>query len=92
MIQPSSEGCHEVHINNREEISLSGVREVLSFDEEYLVLDTDQGEVTIEGGSMRMETFDTDSGKVALRGRIDSLVYSTEKEKKRGLFGKIKDR
>ena len=92
MIQPNNDESHEVNIKSREEIRLSGVREVLSFDVAYLVLDTVQGEVTIEGESMRMETFDTDSGIVELKGRIDSLVYSTEKEKRRGLFGKIKDR
>ena len=80
---------HEFCIKARREMSISGVTEVISFDEDEVHLVTYCGEMFIEGNDMHIDVLNIDSGDVTLSGRIDAVYYSVEKEKeRRGLFGK----
>ena len=77
---------HEIRIGMRKEMSITGVKEVLSFDESSVVLKSACGEVTVEGSELRVGTLDTDRGVVNLAGRIDTIYYSDDRPlEKRGL-------
>ena len=81
---------HEIHIVQRKEMSVTGVREVVSFDESSVVLRSSCGEMTVEGSSLKVGALDTDRGLVTLEGRIDSVYYSEDNtEEKHGFFSKI---
>lgn len=81
---------HEIHIGQRKEMTVTGVREVVSFDESSVVLRSSCGEMTIEGSALKVGALDTDRGVVTLEGRIDSVYYSEDNtEEKHGLFSKI---
>ena len=81
---------HEIRIGQRKEMSVSGVKEVLSFDADSVVLRSVCGEMTIEGSGLKVGALDTDRGIVTLVGKIDSLYYSAEgAEEKRGFFEKL---
>lgn len=71
-------------------MSITGVSEVLSFDESAVHLQTVCGELTVEGEGLRIGTLDTERGLVALEGAsIDGLFYlRPEGEERRGLFGR----
>ena len=82
--------AHKIVIDCRKRIDITGVRDVLSFDETEVTLHTTAGELIIEGKELSVTTLDTDRGVVIVDGRIDSLYYSTTDEKKsRGLFGRM---
>ena len=79
-----------LQLNDRKELEVKGVKEVLSFDENGAELLTENGELTVEGASIRISELDTDRGWVRITGRIDMLCYSAEpSEKKKGLRARI---
>ena len=81
---------HEITVEGRERMAVSGVTEVISFDDSCAVLKTVDGELTVEGSGIRIGELDSSSGKVSLSGRIDALFYSAETpERRRGLFGRM---
>lgn len=82
--------AHDVSITARRHMDISGVKEVISFDDSSIVLLTVCGEMNIEGSGIKIAVLDTDRGIVTLDGRIDSVWYAEERGKeKRGLFGKV---
>ena len=75
-------------INNREKLTVNGVMNVESFGEEYLVLNTALGELTVEGSGLKIESLTKDSGEIFIVGKISSLYYKDQKSEK-GLFKRI---
>ncbi len=55
---------------------LSGVKEVLSFDEEAVSLETELGRLEIRGKNMHIISFDTSGGDMVIDGYIYALVYT----------------
>lgn len=61
---------------NRERLEVTGVREVLAFDEESVTASTVMGELTISGEGLRLDRLSLDTGELSVRGRIDSAEFS----------------
>ena len=82
---------HEFTLKMRKNMNISGVRDVVSFDDVSVNLKTNSGDMTVEGKDIQISILDMDKGIVILEGKIDSVYYSdnTAAEEKRGLFGKI---
>ncbi len=81
---------HEWAVSGRRDMRISGVKEVDSFDEERVVMQTLGGEMTVEGKDIRVGVLDMEKGIVTLSGRIDGVYYSTEEDfQKKGLFGRL---
>ena len=78
-------------LNSRKELSVSGVKEVVSFDENGAELLTEDGTLCIDGEGVRISNLDTSSGQVFLNGRIDAMTYVDDwSQRKKGLFGRVK--
>lgn len=67
---------HKMILENREKGTLTGILDVISFDENAIVLDTDMGLLTIKGKDLHVSRLTLDKGEIDLEGRYDSLVYS----------------
>ena len=81
---------HIFSVQMRKDMSISGVKSVESFDENEVVLQTLDGEMTVEGSGMRIGILDTDRGVVTLSGRIDAVLYTADAdEQKKGFFGRM---
>lgn len=81
---------HEIHIIKRNFMSVSGVNEVLSFDEGSVTLVSVEGELVIEGENIKIGALDTDKGIVTLSGKIDGFFYENDdKNEKRGFFSRF---
>ena len=82
---------HERLLKGRKNLSVSGVKEVISVDESSVILNTVCGELEIEGDSLHVSALDTARGNVTVDGNISSVVYSDkpQKEGRRGVFGRI---
>lgn len=77
-------------LENREKLSISGVLDVLSFDDQIVILETELGMLTIKGEDLRINKLSIDTQDVIIEGNINSLSYSEKEEKKSGsLLGKI---
>lgn len=68
---------HKIVLNNRDQGTLTGVLDVLSFDENTIVLDTDMGLLTVKGKDLHVSRLSLDKGEIDMEGRCDSLVYSS---------------
>ena len=68
---------HACRLENRNAASLTGVREVVSFDENQVVMDTDVGLLTIKGKDLHVSRLTVEKGEMEVEGQIDSLAYSS---------------
>ena len=80
---------HNVIIENRNKLVLSGVNEVESFEEDNVCLKTTKGDLTIRGNEMKMESFQAEIGDLVMRGNIYALVYVNDTGAKEGFFSRI---
>lgn len=79
-------------LENREKLSISGVLDVLSFDDQVVIVETELGLLTIKGGNLRINKLSIDTSEVVVEGEMSSFTYSDNKntEKSKGsLIGKI---
>lgn len=67
---------HDLILEGREKLSVTGVNKVLQCDAENAVLDTGKGTLRLRGASLSIESLDLDKGEVKLTGRVDGLEYS----------------
>ena len=81
---------NDIAIRSRKRIDITGVKEVLSFDDSSVSMITRCGEMSVEGEGLKIETLDTDREIVAVDGRIDAVVYYDRPDgsEKRRLFGR----
>ena len=68
---------HRLEITNRERGSVTGLQDVVSFDENQIILDTDQGLLTIKGKGLHVSRLTLEKGEVDIDGRFDSFAYSS---------------
>ena len=75
---------HSITWNDRKEGNVTGVTDVLSFDENSVVLQTEQGTLTVKGRNLHIGRLTLDQGEVEMEGCMDSLVYSGSNPAKKG--------
>lgn len=68
-------GKNNIIIENREKAIISGVTEVIGFDERQIAMDTIQGRLTITGEGLHVEKLSLDIGEIALNGKINGVEY-----------------
>ncbi|MEY8338628.1 sporulation protein YabP [Lachnospiraceae bacterium 62-35] len=68
---------HKLTMMNRSSCSITGLQEVVAFDENQVVLDTDMGLLTMKGKNLHVSRLTLEKGEVDLDGTIDSLIYSS---------------
>lgn len=68
---------HRLMMEDRGKMSITGIADVVSFDENQVVLDTDRGLLTIKGKDLCVSRLTLDKGEVDVDGQADSLVYSS---------------
>lgn len=65
-----------IFLENREKLNISGVKDVLSFDDKMVIVETELGLLTIKGDNIRINKLSLDSLDIAIDGTINSLNYS----------------
>lgn len=66
---------HKLTLDNRKEALLTGVKDVVSFDEKEILLQTSEGRLQIRGSQLHVKGLDLEKGEAVLAGHVDSLVY-----------------
>ncbi len=85
-------GNHNITINERKNIVITGVKKIDSFDDEEFLLETNMGYIVIKGSELEIIKLDTYQGNVSIKGRINSLNYmenTGKKEKEDSFIGKL---
>lgn len=82
--------AHNVILEGRQRMSISGVTDIDSFDESVVVLFCETGQMEIRGEGLHINRIDVDSGELSLEGtRVDSLCYAENRPNRGGLFSKL---
>ena len=79
----SSGRLHRLVLSDRHTGSVTGVNDVVSFDENEIVLDTDMGLLTVRGKELHVKRLTLEKGELDLEGQVDSLNYSCNAALKR---------
>lgn len=87
----SNATLQNVILENREKLSISGVLDVLSFDDQIVILETQLGLLTVKGENLRINKLSLDTEEVIIDGEIYNLGYSEKDniQKSGGIFNKI---
>ena len=86
---PSLQRPHNVILEGRKKLSVSGVDHVESFDETEIVMQTNKGLLTVRGTEMHIGKLSVDTGEVNIEGTIGELQYEEEVQSGGGLFGRL---
>ena len=79
-------------LENRSKLSISGVLDVLSFDDQVVIVETELGLLTIKGENLRINKLSIDTSEVIVEGDISYLAYSdknADKTSKGSFISKI---
>ena len=78
---------HKLQLVDRQKLTMSGVTEVVSFDENTVILQTALGTLLIQGQGLQLKTLSLEGGQVAVDGTVTSLSY--EEPRQDGLFRRL---
>ena len=81
-----AKGNHQVTIRDRKSVTLTGIEDVISFDETAVVLSTVEGTLAIEGEGLHILQMNVDSKEFCIEGKICALSYLDRRPRGRGLF------
>lgn len=79
---------HDLRLDNRSRLSVSGVKDVETFDEAVVVLRTVRGLLVVRGERLQLQALSIDGGQITVNGLIDSLSYE-EEQKTAGFFRRL---
>lgn len=71
---------HKLTLDQRKNLVLTGVTEVVSFDETGVVLRTTLGTLEVQGQDLQLKTLSLDGGQVIVDGHISSLYYEEPRQ------------
>lgn len=83
---------HAISINERNNIVVSGVKKIESFDSEEFLMETSLGFLMIKGNDLEIIKLDTYQGTVTIKGKLIGLNYIESlsgKEKEEGVFNRL---
>lgn len=66
---------HKLQLNERRQLTMTGVTEVVSFDDGAVVLQTSLGTLIVQGKQLQLKQLSLDGGQVAVDGEIAALSY-----------------
>lgn len=65
-----------VNLDSRKRLNLTGVLEVVSFNDEDIILNTALGTLKVSGDGLKMNKLDVQNGEVVVTGRVDCCIYT----------------
>lgn len=81
MTQERMEQPHKLTLDARKNLIVTGVNEVISFDEEAVLLRTPLGLLAVQGQQLQLKTLSVDGGQLAVEGTVCALSYEEPRQK-----------
>ncbi len=79
-----------VILENRKKLTLTGIKDVLSFDDEIVIVESELGLLNIKGADLKVNKISVESGDVIIDGTVRAIEYSDKNmTQKQGLMSKI---
>lgn len=86
--QQALEAPHKLTLDGRSRLAVTGVRDVESFDESTIVMDTSRGVLVVQGENLHLQNLSLEGGQVTVDGSISTLIYE-EDRRKGGFLGRL---
>lgn len=80
---------HNIILEERSKLSVSGVVDVQSFDEEQVLLETVRGMVLVRGQGLHIERLQLEAGELLVQGEIGLIEYDDSVQPRGSLFGRL---
>jgi len=80
---------HQVVLEDREQLTISGVEEVESFDENSILLSTACGGLEVQGEGLHIEKLSLDGGDLKVDGTVNALIYEPRGRERGGLLSRL---
>ncbi len=80
---------HNIIIEGRKGFNVSGIKEVVSFDDETILLDTVMGRLTVKGEGLSILSFNNETGDLSATGKIYAVVYISDTKQSGGFFSRL---
>jgi len=80
---------HKVIIEKREKLFITGILEVMRFDEDEIVTETDLGMLLIKGENLHVNALNLEKGELEIDGKINGMNYAEEKIQTKNILEKI---
>lgn len=80
---------HSLVLENRKHLTVSGVKDVDSFDEQNIIAESSLGEIHISGSGLKIIRFSNETGELSIDGDINGVVYSDVTVSDGGFFARI---
>lgn len=71
---------HKLTLNQRNQLTMTGVSEVVSFDDSIVILRTQLGTLHIQGKDLQLKTLSLEGGQVAVDGTVSALIYEEPRQ------------
>lgn len=71
---------HKLCLNERKALTMTGVTEVVRFDDSTVILRTALGTLVIQGEQLQLKTLSLEGGQVAVDGNVSALVYEEPRQ------------
>ncbi len=81
-----SSGFHNLTLENRQVLNLTGVTDVDSFDENKISLFTQLGELVVQGRNLHINNINVETGHLSVEGDVFSIVYGERDKTKAPTF------
>ena len=75
------QGSHVLQLKQRKHLTMDGVSEVVSFEDNAVVLETALGTLVVQGQGLKLKTLSLEGGQVAVEGSICALIYEEPRQK-----------
>ena len=79
---------HNVIIEDRKKFTLTGIKDVISFDEETIMLETALGRLAVKGDGLHILNFNNDNGDLAGEGKVHAFIYTSD-ERNGGFVSRV---
>ncbi len=80
---------HGIILDKRNKLEISGVKDVLSFNDDCLVLSTVMGAINIKGENLKITSFNNENGDLSASGKVVAVIYTDDTVADEGFFSRL---
>ena len=86
---PAGAAKQVISLIDRARLTISAVEDVMSFDDNSIILQSSFGSIAVDGKNLRITALSVETGELFIEGEIGGvLFFEPDAPKKRGLFGR----
>ncbi len=71
---------HKLQLVERKQLTMTGVTEVISFDDATVVLQTSLGTLVVQGQELQLKNLSLEGGQVSVSGTVSALIYEEPRQ------------